>query len=253
MKGTVATLAVVLVISAAVLTASGADAFAWLGFAAAATLLVYMLLAEHREAREAASTLSESTLARRALKIERRAAVETFAGPSSWDTTLRRMRSGSVVPTERNHGFRIVTEEGRVVASMVPLAGQRAMRIRSRDGAAWTVTCARSGWRLEARSDATRTRSAAFEPAHLRAGGRITLVASGRVLRLRRAAWGRWTLVDPDLGVVARVHHPDAHASLQFELSQSVRDLADLELALPLALWIALEWDAVRFVTPSPA
>lgn len=253
MKGTIATFVAVLGIFAAALAASGADAFAWVGFAAATMLVAYMLLAEHREARDAASALSEPTLARAALSVEARTALEALAGPRSWDTTLRRMRHGSVVPTERKHGFRIVTEQGRVVATIVPLAGQRAVRICSRDGAAWTVTCARSGWRLEARSDASRSRSAAFEPAHLRAGGRLTLVAPGRVLRLRRAAWGRWTLVDPDVGVLARAHHADAGASLQFELSEGVRDAPDFELALSLALWIALEWDAVRFFTPSPA
>lgn len=59
--------------------------------------------------------------------------------------------------------------------------------------------------------------------------------------------------VDPDVGVLARAHYADAGASLQFELSEGVRDAPDFELALSLALWIALEWDAVRFFTPSPA
>jgi len=158
--------------------------------------------------------------------------------------SLRDIRDGSF---ERDGRFRVTATSGDVVAWMNMSADESAVHITG----GWSITYARQGWSFDVCDRSTRRRVASFEPARIAVGGRLRVFASGRELRLGRRR-GVWRLRDPEGVMLACIWHYHPGYGLDFDVTDAFARTAEFTFALPLALWIAYEWDRVNYHTYAP-
>lgn len=151
---------------------------------------------------------------------------------------LRHVKSGSFVRGEVSTVF---AEDG-VAAAWLQLVNGGAIVLCTGDGGDWRIS-----WMPPGLSYVTANRSvggpeATFNTGWLRGGGRMTLRPSGRTLRLA-PRWGKWQLVETRHTTLATLRRTKRNGAFEFNVSDEFAGTAELELALPFALWLASEFE----------